>query len=186
MMKRVFIAIKTDAGAELLRMISSLKALLASEKIKWVDTSNIHLTLAFLGDTEEKIIKILELMLKDKCAGFHDFEFVLTGTGVFKNYRDPKVIWAGIRSSDRLSELNNTIVNGLKENRINVEERTFRPHLTIGRIRSIKDTENLKNVLEKYSGTEFQTVKVKEVILFESILMQTGPLYKQLGSYHLK
>jgi RNA 2',3'-cyclic 3'-phosphodiesterase len=184
-MKRVFIAIKTDAEAELLRMISSSKALLASERIKWVDPANIHLTLAFLGYTEEKRIKILGTMLKEKCAGFHDFEFVLAGAGVFKNYRDPKVIWAGIRSSDRLSELNNAIASGLKEEDFNVEVRPFRPHLTIGRIRSITDAENLKNVLARYKETEFQTVPVKEVILFESILMQTGPLYKPLGKFNL-
>ena len=185
-MKRVFIAIKTEAGGELLRMLSTLKAMLVSEKIKWVDPANIHLTLAFLGDTEEKRIKVLTAMLKEKCTGFNDFEFVLAGAGIFKNYRDPKVIWAGITLSDRLAELNNSIADGLKENGFNVEERPFRPHLTIGRIRSIADTENLKKVLERYRETEFQTVPVREVILFESILMPTGPLYKPLGKFSLK
>jgi RNA 2',3'-cyclic 3'-phosphodiesterase len=184
-MKRIFIAINANAGGELLRMISTLKVLLASEKIKWVDPANIHLTLAFLGETEEKQIKILGAMLKDKCAGFHEFEFVLSGAGIFKNYSDPKVIWAGIRSSERLSELTIIITRGLKETGFSVEERLFRPHLTIGRIRSVSDAGNLKNVLERYRETEFQTVPVKEVILFESILMQTGPLYKPLGKFLL-
>ncbi len=185
-MKRVFIAIKADAGGELLRMISTLKVLLASEKIKWVDPANIHLTLAFLGETEEKQIKKLGAMLKDKCAGFQEFEFVLTGAGIFKNYNDPKVIWAGIRSSERLSELSSIITSGLKETGFNAEDRLFRPHLTIGRIRSISDAGKLKNILERYRETEFQTVPVKEVILFESILMQTGPLYKHLGKFSLR
>jgi 2'-5' RNA ligase len=184
-MKRVFIAIKIDAGGELLRMLSTLKVLLVSEKIKWIDPANIHLTLAFLGDTEEKRIKILGALLKDKCTGFNEFEFVLAGAGVFKNYRDPKVIWAGIKLSDSLSELNNAIAGGLKETGFNVEERPFKPHLTIGRIKSITDAEKLKNVLERYRETEFQTILVKEVILFESILMQTGPLYKPLGMFKL-
>ncbi len=185
-MKRVFIAIKIEAGGELLKMLSTFKALLASEKIKWVDPANIHLTLAFLGDTEERRIKILGVMLKEKCTGFNDFEFILEGAGVFRNYRDPRVIWTGIRTSDRLTELNNTLADGLKENGFNVEERPFRPHLTIGRIRSVADTGNLENVLEKYRETEFQAVSAKEVILFESILMQTGPLYKPLGKFGLK
>jgi 2'-5' RNA ligase len=184
-MKRVFIAIKADAGGELLRMLSTLRALLAPEKIKWVDPVNIHLTLAFLGDTEEEKIKVLAAMLKEKCTGFNDFEFVLAGAGVFKNYSDLKVIWTGITLSDRLTELSNAIADGLKENGFNIEERPFRPHLTIGRIRSIADAENLKKVIERYRETEFQTVPVKEVILFESILMQTGPLYKPLGMFKL-
>jgi RNA 2',3'-cyclic 3'-phosphodiesterase len=184
-MKRVFIAVKVEPGGELLRMISSLKALLGAENIKWVDTANIHLTLVFLGDTEEKRIKILVSMLRERCTGFNEFEFILAGTGVFKNFRDPRVIWAGIQKSEKLLMLNNIITDGLKENDFEIEDRQFSPHLTLGRIKSVKDTENLKTVLERYMDTEFQKIEVKEVILFESILMQTGPLYKPLGKFNL-
>ena len=55
-MKRIFIAVKVNPEGELLRMFSSLKAILGAENIKWVDPANIHLTLAFLGDTDEKRI----------------------------------------------------------------------------------------------------------------------------------
>jgi 2'-5' RNA ligase len=68
-MKRVFIAVKVDPGGELLRMFSSLKGSLSTENIKWVDHANIHLTLAFLGDTEDESIKTLAGMLKEKCTG---------------------------------------------------------------------------------------------------------------------
>ena len=184
-MKRAFIAVKVEPGGELLRMISSFKALLGAENIKWVDPANIHITLAFLGDTEEKRIKNLGKMLKESCSGFREFDFLLAGTGVFKNYWDPRVIWVGIKSQEKLSRLYDKIVNGLNETGFGIEERQFRPHLTLGRVKSVKDTENLKTVLEKYSDTEFQKVEVKEVILFESILLQTGPIYKSLGRYSL-
>jgi 2'-5' RNA ligase len=184
-MKRVFIALKVYPEGDLLRMISSLKALLCAENIKWVDPANIHLTLVFLGDTEEKRIKILADILREKCTGFHEFEFVLAGTDIFKNFRDPRVIWIGIKYSEKLLMLNNIVTDGLKENGFIVEERQFKPHLTLGRVKSVKDTENLKIVLERYRDAEFQRVHAKEVILFESILMPTGPLYKPLGKYPL-
>ena len=184
-MKRIFIAVKVDAGAEMIRIISSFKALLGGESIKWVDLVNIHLTLAFLGDTEEKKIKILSAILKDQCAGFGSFNFVLHGTGLFKNYRDPRVIWIGIGSSEKLANLNSIIADGLKDAGFYSEDRAFKPHLTIGRIRSIKDINNLKSVIEKYHDTEIQNVIVEEVILYESILMQTGPLYKPLAKFSL-
>ncbi|MDP4222569.1 MAG: RNA 2',3'-cyclic phosphodiesterase, partial [Bacteroidota bacterium] len=107
------------------------------------------------------------------------------GAGVFRNYRDPRIIWTGIQSSDKLIKLNELITAGLRENGFETEEREFNPHLTLGRIKSIRDPEDLKKALESYSQTVFQTVKVNEIILFESILMQTGPLYKPLGVFNL-
>lgn len=184
-MKRIFIAIKVNPEGELLRMFSSLKAALGTENIKWVDPGNIHLTLAFLGDTEEKRIAVLSNMLKNKCCGSGEFDFTLTGTGVFKNFRDPRVLWVGIRSAEKLVQLNNILKAGLKLEGFEIEDRQFKPHLTLGRVKSVWDKENLKTVLERYRDNQFQTVHVNEVVLFESILQQTGPLYKPLGNFAL-
>lgn len=184
-MKRIFIAVKVTPEAELLKAAATLKALLASESIKWTDMINTHLTLAFLGDTEESRIGSVAGMLQERCAGFKEFGFRIEGTGIFKNYRDPRVIWAGITSAERLVVLGGIINSGLTENGFRVEERAFKPHLTLGRIRTVKNIDHLREVVEKYRETVFQTVTVNEVILFESILRQTGPLYKPLGKFSL-
>ena len=184
-MKRIFIAIKVNPEGELLIMFSSLKVALGSENIKWVDPVNIHLTLAFLGDTEEKRIRVLSNILKNKCCGFGEFDFNLTGTGVFKNFRDPRVLWVGIRSAEKLIQLNKILAEGLNLDGFEIEDRQFKPHLTLGRVKSVRDMENLKTVLERFRDNQFQIVHVREVILFESILLQTGPIYKSLAKYSL-
>lgn len=184
-MKRLFIAIKIVPGGDLLRMISSVKALLGDESIKWVDSGNIHITLAFLGDTEEKKIKPLTRILEKACTDSGRFEFSLAGTGVFKNYNDPRVIWVGIHPEQDIAKLVTRINEGLKSGGCLIEDRSFRPHLTIGRIRTLKDNDRLKRVLETYRDTEFQIISAAEVILYESILMQSGPLYKELGKFSL-
>jgi 2'-5' RNA ligase len=185
-MKRIFIAVKVTPEAELLKAAANLRALLASESIKWTDMANTHLTLAFLGDTEEDRIKLVAGMLGDRCAGFREFSFNIKGTGVFKSYRDPRVIWAGITPAERLSALEVEINSGLAENGFMIPDRPFRPHLTLGRIRSVKNNDYLREVVERYEDTVFQTVTANEVILFESILKQTGPIYKPLGRFGLK
>lgn len=184
-MKRLFIAIPVDAGPDLIRMISSMKAVLGSEKIKWVNTENIHLTLVFLGETEEKKINALCRFLKETCSVFRKFEFELFGSGIFRNWRDPKVIWAGIRSTGELTALNAKITNGLRQIDFAVEDREFSPHLTLGRIKYLRDTETLRSALENYRERQIQQVSVSEVILFESILYSSGPVYKPVTGFHL-
>jgi len=184
-MKRIFIALKVEPCETLLRIYSTLKSVLGSEKIKWVDPMNIHLTLAFLGDTEEERIKVAGIMLKQKCTGFGQFDFALAGTGVFKNFREPKLIWIGIEQSEKLLNLNNLIVSGLKDVGFGIEDREFKPHITLARIKFIKDHNSLKSALEGYQDTFIQKVSVSEVILFESILKPAGPIYKPIGKFRL-
>lgn len=184
-MKRIFIALKVDPGEFLLRMISRFKSGLSKENIKWTNTDNIHITLAFLGDTEEKMIKELDSMLKDKCEGSGRFELILKGAGVFRSLSDPRIIWTGIEQSEEIISLNALIINGLKGLKIKLEDRPFNPHLTIGRIKHLNDKEILKSLIEQFQNTEIQVVQVNEVILYESILLQSGPIYKPLSKFHL-
>ena len=185
-MKRIFIALKVEAGNTLLNMISALKSGLKNDSIKWTNPDNIHITLAFLGDTDEKKIKPIISMLYDRCREASKFELSIKGAGVFRNLHDPRIIWTGIEPSDELIKLNAVVMNGLKEFDIKLEDRPFKPHLTIGRIKHLNDSEKLKDLIAQFQYSEIQLVPVNEVILFESILLQSGPVYKPLAKVSLK
>jgi len=184
-MKRIFIAIKIDPGKSLLKIHSSLKSVLGGEKIKWVDPANIHLTLSFLGDTEEERIKVAAIMLKQKCSGFGEFGFRLSGAGIFRNYNDPRVIWIGIEKPEKLICLSDIIKTGLVDTGFKTGERPFKPHITLGRIKFINDPDTLRKTLEPYQNTFVQEVQVSEVILYESILEPTGAVYIPVGKFKL-
>ena len=185
-MKRIFIAVKIEAGETLLKMISSFRTRLLVGNIKWTGLENLHITLAFLGDTDEDKINAVISMLKGVCEGFGEFELVIKGAGVFKNFSDPRVIWTGIEPSGKLNLLNSSIKNGLKVSGISIEDRPFNPHLTLGRIKNIKDNGELKSLMDKYQDIEIQKTDVNEVILYESILLPAGAVYKPLGKYPLQ
>jgi RNA 2',3'-cyclic 3'-phosphodiesterase len=185
-MKRIFIAVKVEVGEILLRMISSLKTGLKGENIKWTNQDNIHITLAFLGDTEEGKIKVISSVLMERCEGFGKFDLTIKGSGVFKNLDDPRIIWIGIDPSEKLMLLNDLIMNGLKDTNIKIENRPFKPHLTLGRIKYLNNKVALKTIIENYQDKEVQKLPVNEVILYESILLQSGPVYKPLSIFKLQ
>lgn len=176
-MRRIFIAIKVEPGKTFLSLISSLKTGLIHESIKWVNVENVHLTLAFLGNTEEPVINQLIVMLHQKCSGFAPFVLKMKGTGAFKNFADPKVIWTGVEQSENLSRLYNSLLSGLKDLNIDMSDKPFNPHITLGRIKHLNDKSLFRNILEQFQNTEIQTIAVNEVILFESVLLPAGPVY---------
>jgi 2'-5' RNA ligase len=185
-MKRIFIALKVEAGPPLLGMISSLKSGLKNDNLKWTSIENIHITLAFLGDTNENLINDISIMLTKKCGGYGKFSLTLKGCGLFRNFSDPRIIWTGIEPSDRLIQLNESVMSGLKVLNIKMQDRPFNPHLTLGRIKHIMDKDLLKSLIDQFQNTELQIVPVSDVILYESVLLQSGPVYKPLAKFSLE
>jgi 2'-5' RNA ligase len=184
-MKRIFIAVKVIPEAALLSLISSLKAGLKNEDIRWVDHENIHITLAFPGNTDEEKIAEIDSVLEKKCEGFGKFELKIRGAGVFKSQSDPRVIWAGIEPLERLDQLNLLIKNSLAEAEVRLEDRPFKPHLTLGRIKNLRPGNTLSDLINKFKESDLQIVPVNEIIMYESILRQQGPLYKPLEKFQL-
>jgi 2'-5' RNA ligase len=184
-MKRTFIAVRVDPGRELAGVIDTLKQELKEEQIKWVDKTKMHLTLAFIGETSENTIRDISGMLKGICSAKDKFEFEVSGLGLFRNINDPRVVWAGINDQGNLRALFSTINAGLEQLGIQTEEKDFKPHLTLGRIKRLKDKDTLEKLLTLNKATIFQYVEVKEVIYYESVLQQTGPLYIPIKVFKL-
>ena len=179
-MKRTFIAVKIDVSDELRNTILSLKSGLREESIKWVDLSNLHITLAFIGDTEKQMIKSIGSMLSNEFEGFGIIEFSLTGFGLFRNINNPRIIFSAIENPGKLIQAHENIKKGLAELDIVLEEREFNPHLTIGRIKDLVDKSNLQKLVHTFAGKNLQTVSVSEIMYYESVLLPTGPIYKPI------
>jgi 2'-5' RNA ligase len=184
-MKRIFIAVKIEPRNTLTAMIAELKAALKDDRIKWTEPGNFHVTLAFLGDTPDHSITEVVKMLERTCPQVGEFELALKGAGIFKSFNDPRILWTGIEPSDELTILFKLLRDGLMDAGITLEERKFNPHLTLGRIKSIKDKGMLASLIAGYQNSEIQKQEIREVILFESLLFQSGPVYKPLHKFTL-
>jgi 2'-5' RNA ligase len=185
-MIRTFIGVKVDVAEDLKNAVALLKHDLRNESIKWVDFNNLHVTLGFIGSTEDLVVKQVIHMLKDKFTGFGNIEFSIAGLGVFKSFKDPKIIFSGIENREKLVSAYETTKEGLNELDIKLEERQFNPHLTIGRIKALENKKNFQELIQGYSGKEFQQVTITEVVYYESVLLPTGPIYKPISKVLLK
>ena len=185
-MKRIFIAVKTKLTEETISHVGNIKTKLQDEKIKWVDMNDVHITLKFLGDTpEDNILKISNALLPI-INKIQVFQFDLMKIGVFKNISHPRVIWMGIKTKEDLQLLNKNIEDTLANMGFEKSKQKYSPHLTLGRIKFLKNKKLLKEILDDYTSKYFQSVKVNEIIIYESILTTTGPIYKELHKIELK
>lgn len=186
MEKRLFVAIKIKPDEKLIDSIYSFKNDLKGEKIKWVETQNIHITLKFLGETDESIVSEIKNVIENAVSGIEKFEFKIDGAGIFASKKSPRVIWFGISKHPVLKKLYEAIDSGLENLGFERDKRNFSPHLTIGRIKYIKEIEILEDLIDEFRDETFQKVDVKEVILYESILRREGPIYKSIKTFQLK
>ncbi len=185
-MKRTFIAIDIPASKEIEECLNILSTRLAGEKIKWISYNNLHLTLKFLGDTEDKSISGIKSKLSEITKNIAAFPITIRNAGVFKNMRDPRIIWLGIEAGQELTELKNLIETEITLFGFPPEKRKFSPHLSVGRIRFLENKNILHQIIDDYSGQILQHFNVPKIMFYESILTKEGPEYIPLGKYKLQ
>lgn len=184
-MKRLFVAIRIIPDKEFLRLIHSLETSLKYEKIKWVEDHNIHITLKFFGETEEKKIPGITAVLRNVASASKAFSFSLKNLGIFGSSYDPRVVWVGIEPYDELVTLINKLYQELKPLGFEPDRQNLVPHLTLGRIKNLKDKSLFQQTIDRFKSISSEALKVDSFILFESILKKEGPTYRSLELFPL-
>ena len=179
-MKRTFIAFQIQAGSKIVECAGRLKDILQEESIKWVDTDRLHVTLSFLGDTQEERIPAICGMLEKYVPAYPSPGVQIRGMGVFRSMKDPRVIWLGMAPMPSLAELKEKMDRELAPMGFQAGDRPFRPHLTLGRIKRLKNRDLLSGLLQEYRDHLFLEGSIRELIFYESILRPGGPVYHPL------
>jgi len=175
---RGFIAIDIGACPKLIEFEKEIKK--TGADVKLVEPENVHITLKFLGDTEEMLVTEIEKIMNDAIKEISPFNIQLKGTGVFPNQNYIKVVWVGIKHGDLIGAIANEIDEKLSKFGFKREERKFSPHLTIARVKTSRNKEKLLQIIEKYSDIEFTDIRVDSVKLKKSDLTPKGPIYTTL------
>jgi RNA 2',3'-cyclic 3'-phosphodiesterase len=148
--------------------------------VKWVKHENLHLTLKFLGDTPEDLLPRIRDSLLNIVLSYEPFYIKIYGTGVFPDRRRPRVIWVGAVDSEILGKLKADIEKSMALLGYQTEDKEFRSHLTLGRVRSQKGIVNLVSELDNFREKEFGTISVNSLRLMKSVLKPGGAEYSCL------
>ena len=175
LVKRAFVAIRLPAV--LGKLSDALRPWWPAQGVAWVRPENLHLTLRFLGAAEDAQIAALRQGLTAVAARHTGFVASVGQSGCFPNRRQPKVVWAGVEDADgRLGALQRDVEAVACAAGWAREERDFRPHVTLGRVRA-----GVRPPSGKWSGDLPRLpVPVEAVELLESILKPTGAVYRPL------
>jgi 2'-5' RNA ligase len=185
--KRVFLGIKVPFEGNLKKIYEKSKDALDKEKIKWVAPENLHFTLHFLaGQDIERIENLIQQIDKNPPA-VAPFQLELRGLGVFRNLRNPRVLWIG-SSLGGMKKLHGELLDPIREAGIELpaDIKPFKAHLTLGRIKHIEDTDALSRHLKDHADSLIETLEVNSFNLIESILEKNGPVYKTWKEFPLK
>jgi RNA 2',3'-cyclic 3'-phosphodiesterase len=151
----------------------------------------VHLTLHFLGHLPVPEVEALPARLSAIAGRHHQFEVMVSGVGAFPGLSRPQVLWAGIGGVEmpRLTALQADLGVGLHEAGLPVEERRFRPHLTLARIpRPLPAPARsaLRGWAIRWSDVELGKLTVTRVQLMRSQLGAGPARYTTLASLALQ
>lgn len=183
---RTFIAIKLpDDVIERLREVQTrLKR--EGLDIKWVRPENIHLTLKFLGDIPSADVDAVGAAIDSAAAFFGPLTLSASGLGAFPSIKRPRVLWAGVSGDlEMLLRLQARLEAGLFEIGFEKENKPFKGHLTLGRIKGKVDPEAMIDAISKHGGMTTRGFVADTLYLIKSELKPSGPVYTDLISVRM-
>lgn len=182
---RAFIAINLprEIKTYLGQFTADLAEQVPNRAVRWVKPDRMHLTLRFLGDTDVMLLPDIQRALDKTAAQHQPFNLYLEGFGCFPNCKRPRVLWTGVGGQiEAAGQLKGDIDSALVSLGWEAENRPFRPHLTVGRV---KDSRKVSSQ-HWPDGVQALAIPVDSIHLIESELRPDGPIYTMRHSSRLQ
>lgn len=158
----------------------------AGGHVRWVSGGNLHLTVKFLGAVEDRDLGEVCRLAEAAAAQVQPFEFVVKALSSVPPAGQMRMVWCGIEEATgrlaRLAELLEQAYVGMGFKR---ENRRFRPHLTLGRVKAGRNVDQLRAAVARFADANFGTQPAKELIVLSSQLTPDGPIYSPLATAKL-
>lgn len=159
--------------------IEKLKA--AGADVKWIPPENLHLTLKFLGNTQEELLKDINERLISLAKSHERFSLQVSGAGAFPNIKYPRVIWLGVHDSEEIIKLQHDMDESMAGLGFEKDDKQFTPHLTIGRVKSMRNKDALIKELATLKEVDFGKIGVNNITMMKSELKPGGAEHFKLS-----
>ncbi|MCJ7498768.1 RNA 2',3'-cyclic phosphodiesterase [bacterium] len=154
--------------------------------VRWVRPEGMHLTLKFLGETNEDSVGPLVEAIKGVTSSIPPFPITVTGAGAYPSLRRPRVLWAGVvENSGTLKRLVKNIEEEVEKLGWERERRAFSPHITIGRVKGNMNIARLTAAIKEIKDAYWGDQEVGELVLYSSELKPGGAVYERVHVFPL-
>lgn len=175
---RAFVSVDISPNERLTGLLDDLRG--SGPNLKVVKPSNLHLTLKFLGDTEEGLVEDIVRVIEGSTRDIQPFEVRLRGMGAFPSLSNMRVIWVGIENGKELAVLAERLDRSFATLGIEHERRAFRPHLTVARARGSRGADAVQSIIAANTATDYGDYVIDRVTLRKSVLTPEGPIYSDV------
>ena len=150
---------------------------------RWVNRNQMHLTLFFIGDTDQ--IGTIKTALAD--VQTKAFPLTLAGVGRFPKRRrePPRVLWVGVNAEPALQDLHRQVTAALVSVGFKPEARPFSAHITLARLKTRDPLDQVDQFLDDHRALQIPPFSVSEFVLFSSILSPQGARYRREAVFSL-
>lgn len=181
---RCFVAIdlSPEVRAAIVRAQAGLRTAAPRVDVRWLEPAGMHLTLAFLGEVREERLAALQNTLAGVVTRRPPLALVARGLGGFPSARRPRVVWVGIIGErEELGRTAAAVASALVPLGFPAEERPFRGHVTLARVRSPRGLQPLGEAIAAGSDADLGEWTARDVVLYRSHLRPSGAVYEPLA-----
>ncbi|KUG22579.1 2'-5' rna ligase [hydrocarbon metagenome] len=184
---RAFLAI--EPPEDILQKISGLQDKLRREisgRISWTRPQGQHLTLKFFGDISREDINNISAAVQKRVVAERKLNLKVEKMGVFPDARKPGVLWCGVTGDvEKLIALQKKLDSDFAALGFPAEERSFKAHLTLARIKDPRDIAGMSEALKKHGEFTAGDFVADKLFLFQSNLSPQGAVYTKLAEFAL-
>jgi len=181
---RAFMAVEVNTGL-VYKIVELQKELAeANAMVKFVEPENFHFTFKFFGEVTQEQIDTIINMAEDKVTAYTPFNITIKGTGVFPDLGYIRVIWLGVEHPGAFSKVQKELDDNFAKMGFK-KERSYIPHLTIGRVKGMQNKESLASLITEFEDITIGDMTVDRIVLKKSELTPVGPIYTDIKEIYL-